>query len=49
MLSGVPLGIAGLIRRERVRWLSKLGPCVSLSIISYFVIVMNLANAGLRD
>jgi hypothetical protein len=49
MLSGVPLGIAGLMRHEQVRWLSKLGPCLSVSIISYFVIVMNLANAGVKD
>lgn len=49
MLSGVPLGIAGLIRREQVRWLSKLGPCLSIAILGYFVVVMNWANAGVRD
>lgn len=48
MLAGVPLGIAGLWRRERARWLSITGPALSLAIASYFIIVMSLL-AGKAD
>jgi hypothetical protein len=44
ILSGVPLGIAGLIRREKVRWLSLAGPVSSISIFSYLQIVQHLAQ-----
>jgi hypothetical protein len=46
MLAGLPLGLAGLLRRERLRWLSALGMLSSLLIISYFVIVMHFMAGG---
>ncbi len=46
MLSGLPLGIAGLVRREQLRWLSLMGPVVSISIFSYLLIVMHFVAGG---
>lgn len=46
MLCGIPLGIAGLIRREQIRWLSMLGPFLSMTIFSYAVIVMHFVAGG---
>jgi hypothetical protein len=43
MFSGVPLGIAGLIRREQFRWLSVTGPLSSILIFGYMQIVQHLA------
>jgi hypothetical protein len=43
MFSGVPLGLAGLIRRERFRWLSVTGPLSSILIFGYMQIVQHLA------
>jgi hypothetical protein len=40
IVSGLPLGIAGLFRRERARWLSVMGPLVSLCTIGYVIIAM---------
>ena len=44
MFSGIPLGIAGLLRRERHRWLSCLGPAQSIAIFGYMQAVQYLAN-----
>jgi hypothetical protein len=46
MLAGLPLGLAGLLRRERLRWLSALGMVSSLCIIGYFLIVMHFVAGG---
>jgi len=46
LLAGLPLGIAGLLRRERLRWLSVLGMVSSLSITSYFILVMHFVDGG---
>ena len=40
------VGIAGLFRHERLRWLSVLGMISSLSITSYFIVVMSFVNGG---
>ena len=48
LLTGLPMGIAGLFRRERLRWLSVLGMISSLSIVSYFIIVMHF-TAGVPN
>lgn len=48
LFSGVPLGIAGFVRRERRRWLSLLGPVQSLAIFGYMQTVQHLASAGLN-
>lgn len=41
LVAGLPLGIAGLFRRERYRWLSVMGPMVSLCTIGYVMVVMH--------
>lgn len=46
VLAGLPLGLAGLLRRERMRRLSLLGMLSSLSIIGYFLLVMHLFAGG---
>ncbi len=46
LLTGLPLGLAGLLRRERLRWLSALGMISSLCVISYFLIVMHFFAGG---
>jgi hypothetical protein len=43
MMGGLPLGIAGLIRRERCRWLSCLGPFWSIGVFSYVQLVQYVA------
>ncbi len=48
LCSGVPLGIVGLVRREQIRWLSMLGPCLSITIFSYVMIAMHFAAAGVN-
>lgn len=48
MLAGLPLGIAGLIRREQLRWLSFFGPVSTICIVSYLMVVQHLASATLR-
>lgn len=48
MFSGVPLGVAALVRRERLRWLSFLGPALSVCIFGYMQIVQHFANAVLN-
>lgn len=45
-LSGLPLGVVGLMRRERLRWLSVLGMLSSLCIIGFFLIVMSFVAGG---
>ncbi len=44
--AGLPLGLAGLLRRERLRWLSALGMLISVCIIGYFLTVMNFVAGG---
>lgn len=44
IVSGLPLGIAGLIRREQHRWLSAMGVLSSLSIFSYSQVVQHWAS-----
>lgn len=44
MLSGLPLGLAGLIRREQLRWLSAIGPVFSLLIFGYLQLVQHVAQ-----
>jgi hypothetical protein len=46
MLAGLPLGLAGLLRRERLRRLSAMGMLSSLCIIGYFMIVMHFVAGG---
>jgi hypothetical protein len=46
LLAGLPLGLVGLLRRERMRWLSVMGMFSSLFIISYFVTVMHFIAGG---
>lgn len=46
LLAGVPLGIAGLLRRERLRALSVLGMILSTGIVGYFLIVMSFVAGG---
>jgi hypothetical protein len=46
MLAGLPLGLAGLFRRERLRRLSAMGILSSLCVIGYFLIVMQFVAGG---
>ncbi|HKQ78773.1 MAG TPA: hypothetical protein VJ810_34060 [Blastocatellia bacterium] len=46
LLAGLPLGLAGLLRRERPRWLSALGILSSLCVIGYFMLVMHFVAGG---
>jgi hypothetical protein len=46
LLAGLPLGLAGLLRHERLRWLSVMGMLLSTGIIGYFVIVMHFTAGG---
>jgi hypothetical protein len=46
MLAGLPLGLAGLFRRERLRRLSAMGMLSSLCVIGYFLIVMHFVAGG---
>lgn len=45
ILAGVPLGLAGVLRLERLRWLSLAGPALSIAILGYVMIVQHLASA----
>jgi hypothetical protein len=47
MLAGVPFGIAGILRRERSRWLSLIGPVLSVAISGYVFLVQHLASKNL--
>jgi hypothetical protein len=46
LIAGLPLGLAGFLRRERSRWLSALGMLSSLCVIGYFLIVMHFVAGG---
>jgi hypothetical protein len=46
VLAGMPLGLAGLLRRERLRKLSVMGLISPVCIISYFLIVMSFVAGG---
>jgi hypothetical protein len=46
LIAGLPLGLAGFLRRERLRWLSALGMLSSLCVIGYFLIVMHFVAGG---
>lgn len=43
MFSGIPLGIAGLVRREQFRWLSILGLAWSAGLFAYLQVVQHVA------
>lgn len=43
MAAGLPLGLAGLIRREQHRWLCGVGPFSSVAIFTYLQVVQHLA------
>jgi hypothetical protein len=45
-LAGLPLGLAGWLRRERLRWLSLLGMILSVCVIGYFFTVMHFTAGG---
>jgi hypothetical protein len=46
LLAGMPLGLAGWWRRERLRWLSAAGMILSVSIFGYFLIGIYLLAGG---
>ena len=46
LLAGLPLGLAGWWRRERLRWLSGFGMSLSLGIFGYFLLVMHFLAGG---
>ncbi|MGD9634429.1 MAG: hypothetical protein AB7G28_00195 [Pirellulales bacterium] len=43
MFSGIPLGIAALVRRERHRWLARIGPALSTGLFVYMQVVQHFA------
>lgn len=43
-LAGLPLGLAGLLRRERLRWLSVMGIISSLCLIGWFLLGKSLSG-----
>jgi hypothetical protein len=46
LLAGLPLGLAGWLRRERMRWLSVLEMISSLCLISYLMVVRHFTAGG---
>lgn len=46
LLAGLPLGIAGLLRGERLRALSVMGMLLSTGIVGYFLVVMSFVAGG---
>jgi hypothetical protein len=46
LLAGLPLGLAGWLRSERLRWLSGFGMSLSLGIFGYFLLVMHFLAGG---
>jgi hypothetical protein len=46
ILAGLSLGVAGLVRRERLRWLSVMGSLLSLCIFSYVVVSLHFLDGG---
>jgi hypothetical protein len=46
LVAGLPLGLAGWLRRERLRWLSALGMISSACIFAYFLTVMHFLAGG---
>jgi hypothetical protein len=46
LLAGLPLGLAGVLRRERLRRLSVMGMFLSAGIIGYFMAVMSFVAVG---
>jgi hypothetical protein len=46
MVSGVPLGLAGWLRRERIRGLAILGVGSSICVMGYFLTVMQFLSGG---
>ena len=41
LVAGAPLGVAGWLRRERMRWLTVLGMALSAGTLGYFLTVMH--------
>lgn len=46
LLAGLPLGIAGLLRRKRLRSLSLRGMFLSAGIVGHFLVVMSFVAGG---
>jgi hypothetical protein len=46
MLAGLPLGLVGLLRGERVRSLALTGPLISIATFCYFFLVMSFVAGG---
>lgn len=46
LVAGVPLGLAGWLRRKRMRWLSAMGVTLSICIFAYFLTVMHFLSGG---
>jgi hypothetical protein len=46
LVAGLPLGVAGWLRRERLRGLSLLGMFSSLGIVGYFLLFMSFVAGG---
>ncbi len=46
LAAGLPLGLAGWLRHERLRWLSALGMISSACIFAYFLTVMHFLAGG---
>lgn len=46
LVAGVPFGLAGWLRRERMRWLSAMGLILSVCIFAYFLTAMRFLSGG---
>ncbi|MDX2042599.1 MAG: hypothetical protein SF097_15365 [Acidobacteriota bacterium] len=46
LVAGVPFGLAGWLRRERMRWLSAMGLILSVCIFAYFLSAMRFLSGG---
>lgn len=46
LVAGLPLGLAGWLRHERLRWLSVTGMISSACIFAYFLTVMHFLSGG---
>lgn len=46
LVAGAPLGLAGWLRRERMRRLSAMGMILSVCIFAYFLTVMHFLSGG---
>lgn len=46
ILAGLPFGVAGWVRRERLRWLSVMGSLLSFCIFLYVIVLLHLLDGG---